>query len=165
MLSHFSCLFAYQFRVKLFKAMLDKVDAVYYPEHKAPHELPLMPLSIKGESADVSPMTITTDTAPPSPSMDIISGSKAQVADILAEPEAKTPQEPAVGGEPTCCLNVMVVEDNELTRKVLHDIVKRCGHRCWDASNGFEALNLFKAHKFDVIFMVCGFISKFLHNA
>jgi CheY-like chemotaxis protein len=50
-------------------------------------------------------------------------------------------------------LHILLVEDDELSRKVTTFYLKRYGHEVDNANNGLEALNSFKADKYDLILM------------
>ncbi len=47
----------------------------------------------------------------------------------------------------------LVVDDNDMNRKVFRNLLKRTGIQVWDASGGEECLDLVRDHHFDVIFM------------
>ncbi len=47
----------------------------------------------------------------------------------------------------------LVVDDNDMNRKVFRNLLKRTGIQVWDASSGEECLELVKQQDFDVIFM------------
>lgn len=57
--------------------------------------------------------------------------------------------QPKIEGNP----HVLVVEDNEINRKILKKMLESIGCRCSQASNGLEALDLIKQNKYDLIFM------------
>lgn len=50
-------------------------------------------------------------------------------------------------------LNILLVEDDELSQKVTTFYLKRFGHEVDIAKNGHEALSRFKAEKYDLILM------------
>jgi CheY-like chemotaxis protein len=50
-------------------------------------------------------------------------------------------------------LNILVVDDDELNQRMMHVILNREGHQVSIASNGLEAFNLVKLHKYDVVLM------------
>ncbi len=47
----------------------------------------------------------------------------------------------------------LVVDDNDMNRKVFRNLLKRTGIQVWDASGGEECLEMVRDQKFDVIFM------------
>ncbi len=48
---------------------------------------------------------------------------------------------------------VMIVEDNELNMKLFRDLIEASGYRTVRTRNGFEALDLAREHKPDLILM------------
>jgi CheY-like chemotaxis protein len=50
-------------------------------------------------------------------------------------------------------LNILLVEDDELSKRVTTFYLKRYGHEVEIASNGFEAVNRFKEKKYDLVLM------------
>jgi two-component system cell cycle response regulator DivK len=48
---------------------------------------------------------------------------------------------------------VMIVEDNELNMKLFHDLLAAHGYRTIQTRNGFEALDLARKHRPDLILM------------
>jgi CheY-like chemotaxis protein len=46
-----------------------------------------------------------------------------------------------------------VTEDNEMNRKVLHDLLKRQNHTVFQAANGLEAIDICRAQRPELIFM------------
>ena len=50
-------------------------------------------------------------------------------------------------------LSILVVDDDELSRKLMRVLLTRQGHRVEVASNGLEALDAIKSQKFDIVFM------------
>src|SRR5438132_13886598 len=48
---------------------------------------------------------------------------------------------------------VMIVEDNELNMKLFHDLLEAYGYRTIGTGNGFEALDLARKHRPDLILM------------
>ncbi|PTN09226.1 response regulator [Mangrovibacterium marinum] len=54
---------------------------------------------------------------------------------------------------PEICLNVLLAEDNDINAKVAMLCVKRLGHRVTLATNGLEAVQLYKKGGFDLILM------------
>ncbi len=53
----------------------------------------------------------------------------------------------------TCPMRVLVVEDNNVSRNVLHDMLDGLGHHVTEAINGVICLELAAKEKFDLIFM------------
>jgi two-component system, cell cycle response regulator DivK len=49
--------------------------------------------------------------------------------------------------------SVLIVEDNELNMKLFHDLLAAHGYRTIQTRNGFDALELAKKHKPDLILM------------
>ena len=50
-------------------------------------------------------------------------------------------------------LAILVVDDDELNRRMMRILLSREGHQVDLASNGLEAFNMVKAKKFDIVFM------------
>src|SRR6185503_2001159 len=50
-------------------------------------------------------------------------------------------------------LAILVVDDDELNRRMMHILLSREGHQVELASNGLEAFNMIKSKKFDMVFM------------
>ena len=50
-------------------------------------------------------------------------------------------------------LAILVVDDDELNRRMMHILLSREGHQVDLASNGLEAFNMIKSKKFDIVFM------------
>lgn len=50
-------------------------------------------------------------------------------------------------------LAILVVDDDELNRYLMHILLSREGHHVEVASNGLEAFNIVKSKKFDIVFM------------
>lgn len=50
---------------------------------------------------------------------------------------------------------LLLVEDNETNQVMIQELLARLGHGCDVAQNGIEALDLFRANKYDLIFMDC----------
>src|SRR5512139_470511 len=51
------------------------------------------------------------------------------------------------------CLKILVVDDDDLNRRMMRLILVRDGHDVQVVSNGLEALDAVKEQKFDVVFM------------
>ena len=49
--------------------------------------------------------------------------------------------------------DILVVDDIDLIRHLLHEVLTRMGHNVTLACNGTEALNLCQAHRFDLIIL------------
>ncbi len=58
---------------------------------------------------------------------------------------------PSGGGGPA--MNILVVEDNEINRKILHNFMEREGHNVTLTDSGETGLEIFSAHEFDAVFM------------
>jgi PAS domain S-box-containing protein len=54
---------------------------------------------------------------------------------------------------PPDLFNILVVEDNDLNRRVVKRLIQVKGYRCIEACNGLEAINAFKNCKVDLIIM------------
>ena len=50
-------------------------------------------------------------------------------------------------------LAILVVDDDELNRRMMHILLSREGHQVELASNGLEAFNMVKSKRFDMVFM------------
>ena len=50
-------------------------------------------------------------------------------------------------------LGILVVDDDDLNRRMMHILLTREGHQVELASNGLEALNMVKSKRFDIVFM------------
>ncbi|MEO5887392.1 MAG: response regulator [Anaerolineales bacterium] len=50
-------------------------------------------------------------------------------------------------------LAILVVDDDELNRRLMRILLAREGHQVELASNGLEALNMIKAKRYDIVFM------------
>jgi two-component system sensor histidine kinase/response regulator len=46
-----------------------------------------------------------------------------------------------------------LTEDNAVNRKLATERLRKCGHRTWVASDGDEALQLYRAGRFDAVLM------------
>ena len=46
---------------------------------------------------------------------------------------------------------ILVVDDDELTRQVIHQMVETLGHQATSAASGSEALNACREHSFDLV--------------
>ena len=58
------------------------------------------------------------------------------------------------GSEPrTAQRTVLIVEDNELNMKLFHDLLAAHGYRTIQTRNGFDALDLARKHRPDLILM------------
>ena len=51
-------------------------------------------------------------------------------------------------------MHLLIVEDNLINQKLIRKILEQKGHACIIANNGSEAVEHFKRHHFDLIFMV-----------
>ncbi len=59
----------------------------------------------------------------------------------------------STGGSPT--LRILVVEDNEINRRVARKIVEHLGHQVYCVSNGAEALDVVRDGDYDLVLMDC----------
>ncbi len=50
-------------------------------------------------------------------------------------------------------LNILVVDDDELNRRMMQVLLSRAGHHVDVVSNGLEAFDAIKFQKFDIVFM------------
>ena len=48
---------------------------------------------------------------------------------------------------------ILIVEDNELNKKLFHDLLEAHGYETIETSNGLEALELARTHKPDLVVM------------
>ena len=55
----------------------------------------------------------------------------------------------------TCCLNILVAEDNKVNQKVIAKILKKMGHNAIIAPDGSIAAKKYQEAHFDLIFMDC----------
>lgn len=69
-----------------------------------------------------------------------------------AEEAAVKPRTISNGAAPQVVLNVLVVEDNEINRKVLDNFIKKEGHKVTLAESAEEALDLCYRQSFDAVF-------------
>ncbi len=53
-------------------------------------------------------------------------------------------------------INVLGIDDQEVIRELLHNIISRMGHRIVTAGNGQDALKLFNEEQFDVVILESG---------
>ncbi|MDQ8204556.1 ATP-binding protein [Pelagicoccus sp. SDUM812003] len=67
-------------------------------------------------------------------------------------PEAKGPDFPEADAKE---LKVLVVEDNAGNQKLIHGMLKKLGLHAETASDGIEALELYKNHSYSIILMDC----------
>jgi two-component system, sensor histidine kinase and response regulator len=67
---------------------------------------------------------------------------------IMISSTPETPQKPEVPH-----LKILVVDDDELNRRMMNILLTREGHQIDVASNGMEALDAVKYEKFDIVFM------------
>lgn len=58
-----------------------------------------------------------------------------------------------LAGQEMPSLSILVVDDDELNRRLMRVLLTHEGHRVEMASNGLEALNAVKHRKFDIVFM------------
>src|SRR5215510_4150283 len=49
-------------------------------------------------------------------------------------------------------MKVLVVDDEDMVRELVHDAMREQGYQVWVASNGREALKLASEHEFDLVF-------------
>ena len=61
----------------------------------------------------------------------------------------QTPQDQVMGAS----LRILIAEDNLINQKLAVSLLERWGHRTMVATNGLEAVNIFKENRFDVILM------------
>jgi CheY-like chemotaxis protein len=59
----------------------------------------------------------------------------------------------ALDGKGSPSLSILVVDDDELNRRLMHVLLTNEGHRVEVASNGLEAVAAVKKKKFDIVFM------------
>jgi CheY-like chemotaxis protein len=70
-------------------------------------------------------------------------------SDCLQQPSTLEPIEK----EGVASKNILVVEDDEVSRRVITQMLKEIGHKVTTSSSGKRALALLKTHSFDLIFM------------
>lgn len=70
-----------------------------------------------------------------------------------SSPTPKAQWRQMVTGPPGMPKKVMIVEDNELNMKLFRDLIEASGYRTVRTRNGFEALDLAREHKPDLILM------------
>lgn len=61
--------------------------------------------------------------------------------------------EQEVEADKSLSLKILVVDDDELSRRLMRVILTHEGHRVDAAANGLEALEAVKNNKFDIVFM------------
>src|SRR5512133_1537721 len=54
---------------------------------------------------------------------------------------------------PTHCLKILVVDDDEMSRRLMRLLLVRDGHDVQVVTNGLEAVDAVKYQKFDIVFM------------
>jgi len=59
----------------------------------------------------------------------------------------------ALKSEKKLSLHILVTDDDELSRRLMHVILMHEGHRVELAANGIEALEAVKSNTFDIVFM------------
>ncbi|MBU2896592.1 response regulator [Vibrio hepatarius] len=69
---------------------------------------------------------------------------------VIAKPDTNKKPKPAASNS-----QVLVVEDNSVNQVVMRQILKRLNFECDVAENGQVALELFKQHHYEIIFMDC----------
>lgn len=67
--------------------------------------------------------------------------------------ESQVGVERRAAGQKGPARTVLIVEDNELNMKLFHDLLAANGFRTVQTRNGFEALDLARTHKPDLILM------------
>ena len=75
--------------------------------------------------------------------------SKLGNSDCLQQPSTLEPIEK----EGVASKHILVVEDDEVSRRVITQMLKEIGHKVTTSSSGKRALALLKTHSFDLIFM------------
>ncbi len=75
----------------------------------------------------------------------------------LASPTKPSPAKPSSKRRPVPnglhSLDILVVEDNQINRFILREMLAADGHRVVEAVDGLEGVNLAQKHRFDLIFM------------
>ena len=75
-------------------------------------------------------------------------GEGTRVTIRLAPVDAKPSASTIVGTNHTAgCETILLVEDNEVVRKSAKSTLRQCGYRVMEASNGKEALEVFRKHR------------------
>jgi PAS domain S-box-containing protein len=63
------------------------------------------------------------------------------------------PQYEQMAPESTAPLQILVVEDNEFNRRLLHDTLQSWGHAVVEAEDGLQALDILDTHRFDCVIL------------
>ncbi|KAL6056278.1 histidine kinase [Balamuthia mandrillaris] len=89
------------------------------------------------------------------PSETVQSASDGHTSRDIALPSKQLPNELSSSENEKLC--VLVAEDNKMNQKIIKMLLERLGHKCYTASNGKEALDLYAntSLEFDAIFMDC----------
>lgn len=72
-----------------------------------------------------------------------------RTVDPLPDPSSGAPREPAA------VLDVLVVDDNEVNRDVVHAQIETLGHRAAIAADGESALAMIRSQRFDLVLLDC----------
>ncbi len=72
--------------------------------------------------------------------------NSAEFAPLFAEKQSSLPFKAPEA-------RILVVDDNEVNLQVADGLLKKFGINCTKAMSGYEALDLLKTHKFDIVFM------------
>ncbi|MCB1782697.1 MAG: response regulator [Alphaproteobacteria bacterium] len=75
------------------------------------------------------------------------------VQDGAALDQAGDKGEAGIASSDTRAMRILVVEDNDMNRKVLDGLLTQKGHTVFQAANGFEGLQICHAEKPDLVFM------------
>ena len=77
----------------------------------------------------------------------------ASVKPDLSAPEVLTPNSSGFASRLVSPMEIMVVEDNEINRKVMRNFLEKEGHRVTLAESGEEALEIIVRARFDAVFL------------
>ncbi len=80
-------------------------------------------------------------------------GPVVRVTSTMTYQETRTTVERRGADPRVATRSVLIVEDNELNMKLFHDLLAAHGYRTIQTRNGFEALELARKHRPDLILM------------
>ena len=80
-------------------------------------------------------------------------GLTVRVTSTMTYQETRTTVERRGADPRVATRSVLIVEDNELNMKLFHDLLAAHGYRTIQTRNGFEALELARKHRPDLILM------------
>lgn len=109
-------------------------------------------LSIAKHSADLMGGRIVVDSTPGQGSEFALEVDMARVA-AAAENCLMSPNENATNPEKPTRMNILVVEDNQINRRMLVDMLHAKGHTVAEAADGLEGVSLGRENRYDLILM------------